>query len=385
MNRTIRLALQVTAAQDAALQETASQFTSAFNAACNAGWNANTKNGVALHRLCYRSNKVSHPGLVSDLVIQANNKASEALRSVFALRKKGGKVSCPQASACPPRYNHHTAVVKWDKLEVRLSTAGGRMTIPFVLPEHYAKYAGGRTLTADLMFKKGRWFLHVAVELPDTHPIASDEAVGVDLGLNRPAVTSTAKFLGKRHWREVERRYFRLRRSLQTKGTKSAKRHLKKLSGKVNRFRKDCDHVLSRRIVDSVAPGTTIVVENLTNIRTGTKQRGRESRRRMHSWSFDQLRSFLEYKGEEKGCRVEGVDPRHTSQRCFKCGHTARNNRRSQARFVCRECGYEVNADLNAARNIAWKYLAGGGKTATGEPLSTGLSSGDPAPTSLGL
>lgn len=385
MNRTIRLALLATPEQVAAFTETAALFTSAFNAACAVGWAANTKNGVAIHRLCYRTSKDAHPGLVSDLVIQANNKASEALRSVFALRKKGRKVSCPRASACPPRYNHHTATVKWDKSEVRLSTAGGRMTLPFVLPEHYAKYAGGRTLTADLIHKKGRWFLHVAVELPDVQPVVSDAVVGIDLGLNRPAVTSTAKFLGKRHWREVERRYFRLRRSLQAKGTKSAKRHLKRLSGKVNRFRRDCDHVLSRRIADSVAPGTTIVVENLVNIRKGTKQRGRESRRRMHSWSFAQLRSFLEYKGEEKGCHVEGVDPRHTSQRCFKCGHTARNNRRSQARFVCRECGYEVNADLNGARNIAWKYLVSSGKTAAGGPLSTGLSRPDPGDASLGL
>ncbi len=385
MNRTIRLALNVIPEQAAALTETAVQFTSAFNLACSSGWLANAKNGVAIHRLCYRSSKDSHPGLVSDLVIQANNKASEALASAFALHKKGRKVSCPQTSWCPPRYNHHTATVKWDKSEVRLSTAGGRMTIPFVLPEHYAKYAGGRTLTADLLFRKGRWFLHVAVALPDVQPVASDAVVGVDLGLNRPAVTSTAKFLGKRHWREVERRYFRLRRSLRAKGTKSAKRHLKKLSGKVNRFRLDCDHVLSRRIVDSVAPGTTIVVENLVNIRKETKQRGRESRRRMHSWSFDRLRAFLEYKAEEKGCRVVGVDPRHTSQRCFKCGHTARNNRRSQARFVCRECGYEVNADLNGARNIGRKYQASSGMTAAGGPPSTGLSQADPGPASPGL
>jgi len=76
---------------------------------------------------------------------------------------------------------------------------------------------------------------------------------------------------------------------------------------------RDCDHALSRRIVDSVQPGTVIVVENLANIRTRAKQRGRESRRRLHSWSFAQLRAFLTYKAEAKGCKIEGVDPRHTS------------------------------------------------------------------------
>lgn len=58
---------------------------------------------------------------------------------------------------------------------------------------------------------------------------------------------------------------------------------------------------------------------------------------------------------------VVAVDPRHTSQACSRCGHTARNNRRSQSDFWCRQCDVRLNADLNAARNIAAKYRAGGG------------------------
>ncbi|WP_373278595.1 RNA-guided endonuclease InsQ/TnpB family protein [Alicyclobacillus shizuokensis] len=147
----------------------------------------------------------------------------------------------------------------------------------------------------------------------------SEAVIGVDMGLNRPAVTSDAQFLGERRWKDIDRRYFRLKRSLQAKGTRSAKRHLRRLSGKVHRFRRDCDHVISRRIVDSVPVGSVIVIENLNHIRSRTKQRGRESRRRLHSWTFAQLRTFLEYKAEAKGCLVVGIDPRHTSQRCSKC------------------------------------------------------------------
>jgi transposase len=115
-------------------------------------------------------------------------------------------------------------------------------------------------------------------------------------------------------------------------------------------------------------------VENLANIRTHVKQRGRESRRRLHSWSFARLRTFLTYKAEAKGCMVVGIDPHCTSQACSRCGHVHRSNRRSQSRFVCRACGFELNADLNAARNIVRKYLASGGMTAAGGPPSTGLS-----------
>jgi putative transposase len=382
----VRLALRVTAEQDTILSATVDQFTTAFNTVCRIGWDANETNGIRLHHAAYYETKSLCPGLVSDLLIQARVKATEALRSVFARRKKGRKVRCPQAGACPPRYNHHTATVKWDTSEVRLSTAAGRMTIPFVLPEHYAKYASGRTLTADLICRKRKWYLHVAVELSDPPaPAENAPAVGVDLGLCRPAVTSGNRFFGRRQWRSVEARYFRLRRSLQRKGTRSAKRHLRRLARRVNRFRRDCDHVLSRRIVDSVDPGSVIVVENLTDIRARVKQRGREARRRLHSWSFAQLRGFLEYKAEEAGCVVGGIDPRHTSQRCSRCGYTARNNRRSQSDFTCRSCGFRLNADLNGARNIAWKHLAGMATCDPGGPPSTGLTSSDPAGQAVGF
>jgi transposase len=63
---------------------------------------------------------------------------------------------------------------------------------------------------------------------------------------------------------------------------------------------------------------------------------------------------------------VVAVDPRHTSQACSRCGHSARNNRRSRSVFKCRKCEYHLNADLNAARNIAAKYRAGGGTSPAG-------------------
>ena len=106
-----------------------------------------------------------------------------------------------------------------------------------------------------------------------------------------------------------------------------------------------------------------IVVENLTEIRTRTKQRGRRQRRRHHGWSYAQLRGFLEDKAEAAGDIVVSVDPRYTSQRCSKCGHVHRRNRPNQSLFRCQSCGYEVNADLNGARNVTWKYLASLGKS----------------------
>ena len=195
------------------------------------------------------------------------------------------------------------------------------------------------------------------------------------------AQTSKRQFLGKRHWKEVDRRHFRIKRKLQSNGSKSAKRHLKKLSQKQARFHRDCDHVLSTRIIQNAPQGSTLVLENLTHIRDTSKMgRGKdkknvENKRRLHSWTYAQLYDLLAYKGQERGITVVKIDPRHTSQTCSCCGHQARNNRRSQSLFLCRTCGYCLNADLNASYNIRSKYLVSLDILLTDGQSSTCLSS----------
>jgi len=363
MQRTIRIQLKPSAYQANALAETSRQFTSAFNQAVRLGWEADVCNATKLHYLAYYAVKEAHPTLVSDLINQARVKAAEALRSAFALRKQGRKVSMPQSNTCPSRYNLHTYRVDWQSQTVRMSLVGGRQTIRFRKPDYAAKYAGYPTDTADLIQKDGEWWLYVVVTVPLPAVQPTDQVVSVDLGLRRPAVTSNNFFLGQRRWKAIEGRYFKRIRALQKKSTKSAKRHLRKLKHRQARFRRDADHVLSKQIVAAAEPGGTIVLENLKDIRKRMKAKRRsQTKRRMHSWPFANLRAKIGYKAEERGCTVVAVDPRHTSQRCSCCGHTARNNRRSQSVFMCRQCGFHLNADLNAARNIAAKYHTSVGK-----------------------
>src|SRR5262249_37693514 len=151
-------------------------------------------------------------------------------------------VSQPHAHACPPRYNIHTYRVDWQSQTVRMSLIGGRQTIRFRVPHYAAKYAGDPVDTADLLEMDGWWGLYSIVTgpAPVIEPIS--QVVGVDLGINRPAVTSTNLFLGQRRWKAVEGRYFKSIRALQKRGTKSAKRHLRKLKRRRARFRKDADH-----------------------------------------------------------------------------------------------------------------------------------------------
>lgn len=375
MDRTVRLLLKPNPEQHQALSETLEMFTTCFNHVNEVGWQAEEKNGVKLHHATYYPLKERFPRLVSDLHIQARMKATEALKSAFKRRSQGKKTSQPRSRLCPARYNAHTLRVDWIKGEVNLSSVAGRLKMSFTAPKYAAKYLNQphQTVMGDLILKKGRLWLHTVIEIPRTvcggetlsgntsveaQVEPSDSVVGVDLGVTRHAVTSNNKFLGRKHWKELENRIFRLRRSLQSKGTKSAKRHLRRLSGKQLRRRRDHDHVVSKRIVQATPAGGTIVFENLTDIRKRVRQRKKGGhQRRLHSWSFGQLKEFVGYKAQEQGIRVVFIDPRNTSKSCSRCGHFHRSNRKSQAVFKCKSCCYELNADLNGGRNICLKHL----------------------------
>ncbi len=363
MDRTLRLPLNPTTEQAQSLLETMREFTQSFNLVCAEGWRLKEGNAYTLHKLTYRDCKALCPDIVSDLHVQARQKAAEAVKSALSLAKKGKKVGSPQSSLCAPRYNKNSFSVDWQKGLANLATVTGRQKVAFTVPTYALDLIGhqtssNRVATADLVYRKGRFTLHVVLKLDDIEFADNHTALGIDLGVCRPAVTSDGRLHGKKCWREVSKRRFRLKRKLQSNGSKSAKRHLKTLAGRELRFRRDCDHVLSKSILYGITAGTTVVVENLTNIRARVKATRGEAKRRLHSWSFAQLRGFLDYKAETLGCQIAAVDPRHTSQRCSACGYIYRGNRPSQSRFVCRLCGHRANADKNAATNIRDKYLA---------------------------
>lgn len=263
--------------------ETARQFTESFNRVCAEGWKRQDGNAYTLHRFTYRDCKSALPALISDLHVQARQKAAEAVKAALTRVRQKRKATCPRSELCPPRYNKNSFWLDWQKGIVNLATVQGRLKIPFILPAYASKYVGAKVCTADLVYRKGRFTLHVAIELPEVPFTANGQALGVDLGVTRPAVTSDGRIHGRKHWREIEKRAFRLRRKLQSNGSKSAKRHLRTLAGRTQRFRRDCDHVLSKSILSGVTPGTVIVVENLTNLRTRVKASRGEAKRRLHS------------------------------------------------------------------------------------------------------
>ena len=87
-------------------------------------------------------------------------------------------------------------------------------------------------------------------------------------------------------------------------------------------------------------------------IKLKIENKGRRFNKKLGDWSYAQLENFVAYKTEEQGKFTIRINPEYTSQECSCCGHMERTNRKGNI-FKCKECGFELNANLNASRNIA--------------------------------
>ena len=376
LTATIKLKLHPTLEEAAAFTATREAFTACFNNVCAYGWQEGECNGTALHRATYVPLRAEYPTLPSQLVCAARVKATEALKAVHARQQQGRNMTCPQSDGIAIRYDARSSWVRLGPGEASVTTVVGRIRLPFRLCDHYQRYQDWQVRSSDLcQDRRGRWFLHVVVQQTIEAPLPNGEVIGIDLGIRRIAVTSdgrNATFYSSGHLTDRVRRYQRLRRSLQAKGTRSAKRHLRQLGRDWQRFTASVNHVIARRIVDAASPGTVFGIEDLNGIRDRCKHRKGEQRGRFHRWSFAQLQGFLRYKAAAAGQHVVTVDPRYTSQTCLRCGHVARGNRRTQSLFVCQVCHFSLNADLSAARTLRRRAI-----DSLVAPLSGGVSCQD--------
>jgi putative transposase len=248
-----------------------------------------------------------------------------------------------------------------DTRTVSIRTVAGRLReVAFTgSPEQMSMLARHRKGETDLLYRDGRWFLNATCELPDM-PTADPAGgfVGVDVGIANIATTSD----GTRHSGATlnahRHRQRRLRRRLQAKATKSAKRLLKARRRKEARFAANTNHVISKSIVtEAKRTGRGIALEDLQGIRDRVRLR-KPQRVTLHSWSFRQLGAFIGYKAARAGVALVYVDPAYTSQQCSRCGHVDKKNRPDQETFACTSCGFAEHADVNAARNIATRGVA---------------------------
>ncbi|MFI6451479.1 RNA-guided endonuclease InsQ/TnpB family protein [Streptosporangium amethystogenes] len=243
---------------------------------------------------------------------------------------------------------------------VSIWTTRGRMrSVAFTASaEQLQRLAAYRKGESDLLYRDGMWFLIATCDVPDRPVAAPDGFLGVDLGIVNIATTSGGVRYSGKGLNAVRHRHRELRRRLQAKQTKSAKRLLKKRRRKEARFAADTNHTIAKRIVtEATRTGQGIALKDLQGIRDRVRLR-KPQRVTLHSWSFHQLGSFIAYKAARAGVALVHVDPAYTSQACSSCGHVDTRNRPGQATFSCTSCGFAEHADVNAARNIASRGVA---------------------------
>lgn len=205
---------------------------------------------------------------------------------------------------------------------------------------------------ADLVAEKGEFFLLQTLTIPDTATSSVSEYIGADLGMVQILTDSDGQSYCGKVIDKKRQQYSKHRQSVKAKKTVSSRRRLAKIGKKESSFRRDVNHVISKRIVEkAIRTCRGIALEDLEQFfdKKRVRQKQRASR---SSWSFFQLRSFINYKAKLSGVPVILVDPSYTSQRCSVCEHIAKGNRKDQEHFCCLGCGHAENADFNASKNI---------------------------------
>jgi putative transposase len=319
------------------------------NAACNyisdRAWESKIFRQFPLHKLTYYDVKEMF-NLTAQVVVRCISKVADA----YKLDRKNKRTFKPHGAIA---FDNRILTYKLDKLELSIWTVTGRQKMSFACGKRQLELLKGQHGESDLCFVKGKFYLMVACDVETPKPIDVEGVLGIDMGIANIAVSSDGDVFQGKSMKGVRYRHRQLRQKLQTKGTKSSRRLLKKLSGKERRFATWVNHKISKDIVE-IAKGTnrSIAIEDLGGIRARVTAR-RSQRATLHSWSFSQLRTFIEYKGALAGVPVSAVDPRNTSRTCPECGHMAKANRKSQAVFLCVNCGTSQNADYVASVNIS--------------------------------
>jgi putative transposase len=339
---TIGLKLRPTYQQASALKETLERANAAANECSRIAWDHQTFAQFHIHKLVYTTLRGQFD-ISAQLAVRVIAKVADAYKLDHERQRtfyKHGSIAFDDR------------ILRYGADYVSIWTVTGRQKIPFVCSERDRILLAARQGESDLIYRKGKWYLWATVNVVEQSPYNPDDYLGIDLGIARIATDSDGKSFSGSHVKNLRKRHLKLRQRLQSKKTKSAKRRLRERRRKESFFARDLNHQISKQIVKKAKrTNRAIALEELKGIRSRVRAR-KAKRSELHSWSFGQLRDFIEYKAKLAGVPVITVNPRNTSRECSSCGHVCKSNRRSQKVFQCQQCGHSSNADVNAARVI---------------------------------
>lgn len=343
MKLTLKIKLLPNSKQAKSLLDTIKEANFACNKISKIAWNEKIFNQFKIHHKSYYSIREKF-NLSAQMVIHCISKVCNS----YKLNRKKLRIFNPFGAIA-----YDERILSYKSEIVSIWSINGRLKIPFICHRHdWLPYIKGE---ADLITKKGKYFLLQTVEFPEEKIKDVEEFLGVDFGVVDIVSISNGKSVSSKWINDYRLKREKIRSSIQRKGTKGAKKLLKRLSGRERITATLINHTLSKRIVSEAKKFKIgIAIENLKGIRKAIKLR-KKQRGLRHKWSFSQLRFFLEYKALMNGIPLIAVDPAYTSQICSSCQSMGV---RKGKLFACKTCNNIIDADYNASKNIAARAVA---------------------------
>lgn len=244
---------------------------------------------------------------------------------------------------------YDSRILSYKENSISIWSVGGRIKISFICHnKNYLPYIKGE---ADLVFKKGKFYLFQTVEVPEEDIKNVEKFIGVDFGQIDICTLSDGTNFSSEQIKKIRKKYCKVRASIQSKGTKGSKKLLKRLSGRERKFVTISNHTISKQIIAKAKKENKgIAIEDLSGIRKTAKTKSKVQKIELNRWSFYQLRQFLTYKTLLNGIPLMVIPPAYTSQTCSNCLHIGK---RVAKKFTCENCDIVYDADYNAARNIS--------------------------------
>lgn len=214
----------------------------------------------------------------------------------------------------------------------------------------------------------GKWFVSIQTEREVEQPVhPATSIVGIDMGITRFATLSDGSHIEPLNtFRKHQQRLARYQRAMSRKtkfssNWKKAKARVQKIHSRIGNVRRDFLHKTTTTISKNhaIVCIEDLQVRNMSKSAAGNSEtpgRNVKAKSGLNKSILDQgwfeFRRQLEYKQAWRGGEVLAVPARNTSRTCPCCGHVSAENRQTQARFACVDCGYENNADLVGAINV---------------------------------
>ena len=256
-----------------------------------------------------------------------------------------------------------------DPKQIKLDQGNGRVFLPKLgwLRYRNSRDVLGAVKNITVSQNSGKWFVSIQTAREVEQPIPQGDAVGIDMGVVRFATLSDGTFFAPLDsFKQHQERLRKAQQSMSRKtpfsnNWKRAKLRVQRIHSRIGNARRDFLHKISTAISQNHAMVCIeeLQVRNLTKSAAGsTEKPGKNVRaksglnKRILDQGWFEFRRQLDYKLAWNGGWLVAVPPQNTSRTCPCCDHVSADNRRTQALFLCVQCGFEANADVVAAINV---------------------------------